>query len=158
MKLLDNYETLLKELELFLIKHAKENNPHDLYLLQTIPGVGKILALVILYEIHNINRFLTVQNFVSYARLIKPKKESAGKITGAANAKMGNAYLKWAFGEAATLMIRERPEVKTYHQKLKNKHGKAKAMAILSHRIGRAVYFMLKNKKVFDVKQFVNIK
>jgi len=157
MALLDTHEALLKELELFLIKHAQENNPNDLYLLQIIPGVGKILALVMLYEIHDINRFSTVQNFVSYARLIKPKKESSGKITGTANRKMGNAYLRWAFGEAATLMLRERDEVKAYHQKLKNKHGKAKSMAILSHRIGRAAYFMLKNQRAFDVNKFINV-
>jgi hypothetical protein len=45
---------------------------------------------------------------------------------------------------------------KAYHQKLKNKHGKAKAMAILAHRIGRTVYSVLKNRKAFDVKKFIN--
>jgi len=57
--------------------------------LQTIPGVGKILALVMLYEIQDISRFERVQNFSSYARLIKPQKESAGKVKGAGNRKMG---------------------------------------------------------------------
>ena len=71
---------------------------------------------------------------------------------------MGNAYLRWAFGEAATLILRERDEAKLYHQRLKNKHGKAKAMAILSHRLGRTVYYMLKNQKAFDVKKFINLK
>ena len=158
LSLLDTYEVLLKEVELFLVHHAQVQDPHNLYLLKTIPGVGKILALVMLYEIHDINRFPTVQNFVSYARLIRPQKESSGKITGTANRKMGNAYLRWAFGEAATLMLREREDVKAYHLKLKNKHGKAKAMAILSHRIGRAAYFMLKNQRVFDVNKFVSVK
>jgi transposase len=156
MALLDTYELLLKEMQQYLSQHAKENNPTDLSLLRTIPGVGKILALVILYEIHDVNRFASVQKFVSYARLIKPKKESAGKTTGAANRKMGNAYLRWAFGEAAILMLRERPEVKKYHQKLKSKHGKAKALAILTHRIGRSVYYMLTKKKVFDIDKFIH--
>lgn len=158
LSLLDTYEVLLKDVELFLVHHAQVQDPHNLCLLKTIPGVGKILALVMLYEIHDINRFPTVQNFVSYARLIRPKKESSGKITGTANRKMGNAYLRWAFGEAATLMLREREDVKAYHHKLKNKHGKAKAMAILSHRIGRAVYFMLKNQRAFDVNKFISVK
>jgi transposase len=146
LSLLDSFETLLKEVELFFVHHAQVHDPNNLYLLKTIPGVGKILALVMLYEIHDINRFPTVQNFVSYARLIKPRKESSGKITGTANRKMGNAYLRWAFGEAAALILRERNEVKIYHQKLKNKHGKAKTMAILSHRLDRTVYYMLKNQ------------
>jgi transposase len=75
-------------------------------------------------------------------------------LTGG-NRKIGNAYLKWAFSEAALLLIRGRDEIKEYHMKLKNKHGKAKAIAILSHRLGRAVYYILKNKQAFDMKRFL---
>ena len=49
------------------------------YLLRSIPGVGQILALVILYEVHNVKRFARVQDFSSYARLIRPVKTSDGK-------------------------------------------------------------------------------
>lgn len=155
MDLLTIYDQKIMELELFVTHHAKEHNPNDLYLLRSIPGIGDVLSLVILYEIHDIRRFPTVQDFASYARLIKPRKESAGKTYSAANRKIGNAYLKWAFSEAAVLLIRGRDNIKAYHQKLKNKHGKAKAMAILSHRIGRAVYYILKNKQAFDMKRFL---
>ena len=85
LALIKEYDRLLNEIELYLTKHAKEHQPNDLFLLKTIPGVGKILALVILYEIHDINRFERVQNFCSYARLVKPQKESAGKTTGKGN-------------------------------------------------------------------------
>jgi transposase len=129
-----------------------------LYLLLTIPGVGKILALVILYEIQDINRFDRVQNFCSYARLIKPNKESAGKTkSGGCNRKMGNAYLRWAFSEATLLLIRDIQEIKELLLKLKNKNGKAKALAIISHKLGRSVYYMLKNKQAFDMKKFLRI-
>lgn len=156
LELIREYERVLNDVELYITNHAKQHQPQDLFLLQTIPGVGKILALVILYEIHDINRFEKVQNFCSYARLIKPQKESAGKTTAKGNRKMGNAYLKWAFGEATLLLIRERPQVKEMHKKLKNKHGKARALAIISHKLGRAVYYMLKNKEAFDMKKFIN--
>jgi transposase len=36
-----------------------------------VPGIGQILALVLLYEIHDIRRFPSVQDFVSYCRLVK---------------------------------------------------------------------------------------
>lgn len=158
LTLLKQYDNLLNEVELFLVRHTKEHRPNDLYLLRTIPGVGKILSLVILYEIQDISRFQRVQNFSSYARLIKPKKESAGKVKGASNRKMGNAYLKWAFSEATLLLIREKQEIKDLHLKLKNKHGKARALAIISHKLGRAVYYMLKNKQAFDMLYFLQIK
>jgi len=156
LELLNHYDTLLNDIELYLTNHAKEHQPNNLYLLQTIPGIGKILALVLLYEIEDISRFERVQNFTSYARLIKPQKESAGKIKGSGNKKIGNSYLKWAFGEAVLLLIREQPQVKQYHLKLKNRHGKAKALAILSHKLGRTVYYMLKNQQAFDMKKFLN--
>lgn len=152
--MLNHYDTLLNDLENYLKRSVKTHNYDDFYLLKTVPGVGDILAMVILYEIHDIARFQRVQNFTSYARLVKPKKESAGKLKGGANGKMGNAYLKWAFSEAVLLLIRERPQVKELHLKLKNKHGKATALAILSHKLGRAVYYMLHNKKVFDIEKF----
>jgi transposase len=149
------YDEKIREIEYFITQHAKEHNPNDLYLLRTVPGIGDILSLVILYEIHDIKRFPTAQDFASYARLIKPKKESAGKTYSSSNSKIGNAYLKWAFSEAAILLIRGRDPIKAYHERLKNKHGKAKAIAILSHRLGRAVYYMLKNKQAFDMNRFL---
>jgi len=158
LTLIKQYDILLNDVELYLTRHAKEHDPNNLYLLHTIPGVGKILAMVLLYEIHDIKRFERVQNFTSYARLIKPQKQSAGKVTGSGNRKIGNAYLKWAFSEATLLLIREKQEIKEYHSNLKNKHGKARALAIISHKIGRAVYYMLKNKQAFDMKYFLKIK
>lgn len=158
VSLIDHYHTLLKQVELYILKHAKAQRPQELFLLQTIPGVGKILALVMLYEIHDINRFERVQHFTSYSRLIKPTKESAGKIKSGGGKKMGNAYLKWAFSEAVLLLIRESNDVKELHKSLKNRHGKARALAILSHKLGRTVYYMLKNKEAFNIKTFVNEK
>ena len=158
LALIDQYDELLRRVELYILQHAKAHRPQDLFLLQTIDGVGKILALVMLYEIHDIGRFERVHHFSSYSRLVKPTKESAGKIKSGSGKKMGNVYLKWAFSEAVLLLIRENDDVKELHNKLKNRHGKARALAILSHKLGRAVYYMLKNQKAFNVKQFVNEK
>ena len=74
--------------------------------LKTIPGVGRILALTLLYEIHDIDRFARVGDFLSYARLVKSQTSSAGRVTGTSGAKIGNAHLKWAIHEAAVLMLR----------------------------------------------------
>ena len=79
LALLNSYDRLLTELELSLVNTAKAHNAQIFYRLRSIPGVGKILALVLLYEIHDIHRFPRVQEFVSYCRLVKCAKESAGK-------------------------------------------------------------------------------
>lgn len=119
-----------------------------------MPGIGKILALVILYEIHDIERFPAVQDFVSYARLVKCSKESAGKRYGFSGAKIRNVHLKWAFSEASVLLLRQNPQAKRYLDKLTSKHGKAKALSVLAQKLGRAVYFMLQREKAFDMKKF----
>lgn len=62
----------------------------------------------------NIARFPRVQDFVSYCRLVKCAKESAGKKYGTSGKKIGNAYLKWAFSEAAVLFLRQNPEGQKY--------------------------------------------
>jgi transposase len=158
VSLIDHYDKLLQKIELYILKHAKAHRPQDLYLLQTIPGVGEILSLVILYELHDINRFEKVQHFSSYCRLIRPTKESAGKIKSGGGKKMGNPFLKWAFSEAVLLLIRESDAVKDLHAQLKNRYGKARALAILSHKLGRTVFYMLKNREAFKEKTFVNEK
>jgi transposase len=156
ISLIDQYDQLLRHLEYYIDKKAKVHDPEALFRLRSVPGIGHTLALIILYEIHDIKRFPRVQDFVSYSRLVKCAKESAGKHYGHSGAKIGNAHLKWAFSEAAVLMLRENPDIKKYKAKLQRKHGKAKALTILAHKIGRAVYYMLKRKEVFNTERFLN--
>ena len=131
-----------------------EHDPVAVHLLRTIPGVGKTLALVILYEIHDINRFPKVGNFVSYARLVKCAHESAGKRKTGTNNKIGNAHLKWAFSEAACLFLRRNERGKLFHQRLVSRYGKAKAMSIIAQKLGRTVYTMLKRRTPYDARRF----
>ena len=156
LSLINHYDQLLGKLEYYIDKKAKVHDPEALFRLRSVPGIGHTLALIILYETHDIKRFPRVQDFVSYSRLVKPAKESAGKRYGHSGGKIGNAHLKWAFSEAVILMLREIPEVKKYKAKLQRKHGKGKALTILAHKIGRAVYYMLKRKEVFNTDRFLN--
>jgi len=110
---------------------------------------------VILYEIHDISRFPHVQEFASYSRLVKCQKSSAGKLSGYSGKKIGNAHLKWAFSEAAVLFLRKNPLGQALQSRLVHKHGKAKALTILAHKLGREVYYMLGRKEAFDLKRFV---
>jgi len=155
LALITYYDDLLKDLELYILKTAKQHDANTLYLLQTIPGIGKILSLVLLYEIHDIRRFPRVQDFASYARLVICSKESAGKRLGTSGNKIGNAHLKWAFSEAATLFLRQNPAGQKLLGRLEKKHDKGKALSILAHKLGRAVYHMLKRKVAFDMDLFL---
>ena len=100
------YDELLRDVELSLLQTAKTPDAHPLSLLQTVPGLGKVLRLVLLYASHDIRRFPRVQEFASYCRLVKCAKESGGKRLGTAGRNIGNAHLKWAFSAAAALFLR----------------------------------------------------
>jgi transposase len=107
--LLNSYDRLLTALERSLVNPAKAPNAQICYRRRSSPGVGKMRALVWLDESHDSTRFPRVQEFVSYGRLVKCATESAGKRYGTAGAKIGQAYLTWAFSEAAVLFLRAHP-------------------------------------------------
>jgi transposase len=157
LEMIETYDKVLATLERDIVKSANIHDPVSYALLQSIPGVGRIIALNFLYEIENIERFPRVQDFVSYCRLVKCAKESNGKKMGASGKKIGNAHLRWAFSEAAQLFLKGNEPAQKYHQRIVNKHGKGKALSILAHKLGRAVYYMLKNKVAFDMKRFLTI-
>lgn len=154
VRLSDLIHTEITQLENYIVRHAKAFDPRTYFRLQSVPGIGQVLALTILYEIGDIERFPDVQSFASYSRLVKCPKESAGKLYGYGGQKMGNPHLKWAFSEAAVLLLRESEQAKKYVAKLEKKHGKGKALSILAHKLGRAVYFIIKRKDAFDLKYF----
>jgi transposase len=152
--MIDQYDALLPKLERHIRACAKEHDRKAFTLLRSMHGADLILPLVILYEIHSVERFPRVQDFLSYSRLVKPGRESAGKLLGHAGGKIGNAHLKWAFGELATTFLRANPPAQQLHERLKKKHGKGKALSVLAAKLARAVYFMLKRGQIFDPKKF----
>ena len=154
--MIKHYTTEINKLEWHIMKKAKEDsaNALNIALLRTIPGVGPIIALTLIYEIHNVKRFPTVQQFSSYARLIKPKKTSDGKKAGSGGGKIGNQHLKWIFGEATALFLRQSNEAKMHHKRLEKRYGnKARAMSVLAHKLGKAVYFMLHRQEAFNTNK-----
>ena len=157
MALIRHYDTQLASLEKELLKLTKQTSSRDFTLLQTAPGIGDYLGLTILHEIGDIARFPTVKNFISYCRLVKGTVASAGKIKGLRGAKLGNPYLRWAFGEAAVIAKRDPMTIGPLAQRLEAKMGgnKFKANTVLAIKLARAVYFMLKNKTVFDPDRLV---
>lgn len=152
----DHYCSLVKKIESYIesLKYLKSELGFKLSLLRSVPGIGPVLSATILYEIENIDRFPTVQDFISYCRLIRPKKTSAGKATGSGDKKIGNPHLKWAFSEAVMVHLRDDAEAKVYFQRLLKKHPKGKAMSIMAAKIARAVYFILQRKEPFNDEKF----
>lgn len=154
LNVVGHLDTVITDLELHLTRSTKEHDARSFYLLRSIPGVGKVLAMTILYEVHDVARFPSVQDFASYARLIRCARESAGKRSGTSGAKIGNAHLKWAISEAAVLMLRH-GDIDKLRNRLLRKHGKGKAMGVLTHKLGRTIYYMLLRRRPFEMQRFL---
>src|SRR5262249_18074966 len=154
LALIDTYDEQVGAVELYLTRTAKVDDPQAYARLRSVPGIGPVLALVLLYEIHAIRRFPEVGQFLSYARLVRCTHESAGKKQGTGGNKIGNAHLKWAFSEATCLLLRESESAKRWLARREKKHGKARALGALAARLGRAVYHLLRKQEVFDSERF----
>ncbi len=154
LALIDACDEQIRGLELYLTRTAKVDDPQAYQRLRSVPGVGAVLALVMLYEIHDIRRFAEAGPFLSYARLVRCAHESAGKKKGSGGNKIGNAHLKWAFSEATCLFLRASEQAKAWLARREKKRGKARALGAFAARLGRAVYHMLRKKEAFDVTRF----
>jgi transposase len=155
LALIADYDRQIARLELHLTRTAKVDDPVTFGFLRTVPGIGPILGLTLLYEIDAIARFPGVGNFLSYSRLVRCGHSSAGKVKGSGPKKVGNAHLKWAFSEAACLMIRAVPAVKGWVQRQETKRGKRKSLSVLEAKIGRAVFHLWRKQQAFDLKRFL---
>ena len=61
LALITSYDQMLSDLELFILKTAKQHDAHTLSLVHTVPGIGNILRCVLLYDMHQSDRFPRVQ-------------------------------------------------------------------------------------------------
>jgi transposase len=156
LQLIDHYDPIIKKLDKQILALAKGHDRMSLQLLRSIHGVGEVLSLTMLYEIHDIGRFPSRGEFCSYARLVKGQKSSAGKNYGTTGKRIGNAHLRCAFSEAAVMFLRKNNQAERYYNRLINRHGKSKALSIVAKRLGIAVYYMLKRQKPFNTNMFLN--
>jgi transposase len=125
----------------------------DYALLKSIPGIGEVLAIVIMLETGDITRFAAVGNFASYARCVDSARYSNGKKKGEGNTKNGNAHLVWAFIEAANFTRRFSAEAKRFFERKAARTNKVIATKALAHKLARASYHILKERQPFDVKR-----
>lgn len=147
---------------LFLRKKAKaiENEVKsqvklrkEFEVLQTITGIGNILALTIMLEAGDIGRFFKVGNYSSYCRCVSSKRMSNGKKKGENNRKNGNRYLSWAYVEAANFAKRYSQKAQRFYQRKMAKTNRIIATKALSNKICRASYFMMRDQVPYDEKR-----
>jgi len=141
-------EAQVKLLEKAILEQVKLRK--EFIQLKTVNGIGDILALTIMLEAGEIERFPKAGNFASYCRCVGSQKISNGKKKGKGNTKNGNKYLAWAFIEAATSAVHWNVQVKRFYQRKKAKTNSMIAIKAVAHKLARACYYILRDQVEFD--------
>jgi transposase len=122
--------------------------------LETLPGVGVILAATIWLEIGEVGRFLSAERLASYAGTT-PRVHSSGDRTRYGRTRPDvNRYLKWAFSEAANSVAvnhRRWPErhVSQLYARLRGRKGHAKAVGAVARHLAEAAFHVLSRQQEY---------
>lgn len=121
--------------------------------LQTVPGVGPIVAATAVAVFSDIHRFPTAKHAASYAGLIPSTHQSGERNAQGRITKKGSGELRTMLCEAAHHAARANHPLNPYFRKLCAKRGYKMAVIAVAHRLCRILYSMLKNRTYFDVKK-----
>ena len=142
-------DRLAKRIEEHVLPRIKPTEQYKR--VQTVPGIALALGMLIVLESGDFKRFPSAGDYASYCRAVKSERSSNGKKKGCNNSKNGNAYLAWAFVEAATFAARFNPRIHAWYERKKAKSGVAKARKALACKLAKAVWHVM-NGDDFDEK------
>ena len=151
---LDHIQVQIKELE-ERIKQRVEITP-NIQLLKMLPGVANILAIVIEREMGTVDRFSSSAHFASYAGTVPTVKSSGGKTRYGRLRKQSNQYLKWAFIEAANVIVRQRrhptwraKHVTILYERIRQRKGHSVAVGAVARHLSEAAFWMLRKQEPY---------
>lgn len=148
LALLDQLNGLLRDAEAQIKTVLGEDR--RVYLIQGMPGCGLILSAVIAMEIDTIERFARPEKLAAYAGLVPTTSASGGKTYHGHLIKMSNAWLRWAFVEAAWGAIRTSPYCRALYERIKYRRGAPTAAVAVARRLAEITWHVLKEDRPYE--------
>lgn len=126
----------------------------EMQFLETLPGVGVILAATIALEIGEVGRFLSAERLASYSGTVPRVHASGGHTRYGRTRPDVNRYLKWAFAEAANSVAvnwRRWPErhVSQLYARLRARKGHATAVGAVARHLAEAAFHVLSRQQEY---------
>ncbi|RMF89861.1 MAG: IS110 family transposase [Methanobacteriota archaeon] len=122
----------------------------EIKILTTIPGVGAYSAAVIYSEIGEIERFPTSEKLCAYAGLVPSTHQSGSHAYHGRITKEGSRYLRWILVECAQIHVAKfDTRVTRFHNRLKYRVGKQKAVVASARKLCKIIFWMLTCKEGF---------
>jgi len=148
LQLMEQLGQSIKAIEAMVLAQVK--SLPDYQVLQTMPGVGKILGMTITLETVDPKRFASPGDYASYCRCVDSRRFSNGKKKGENNGKCGNKYLAWAFVEAANLAQRHDLGCRRFYDRKKAQVNGIVATKALACKLAKAAWHMMSGNSAYD--------
>ncbi|MDI6601924.1 MAG: IS110 family transposase [Thermoanaerobacteraceae bacterium] len=143
------FENQLKKLDKEIEKQLKAFSNT----LQTVPGIGPVIAAGIIAEIGDIHRFTNEAALAKFAGLVWNKYQSGNfNAEDTSLAKCGNFYLRYYLVEAANLLRMHVDEYRAFHYKKYNevnKHQHKRALVLTARKAVRLVFALLSKGQIY---------
>jgi transposase len=152
LDLLDYVHEDTKQAEKWVQLALKDNELMPI--LQTLPGVGKILSAMIALEIDTIDRFHSPAKLAAYSGLVPSTYSSSGK-TYHGHTIPSNRHLHYAYIEAGWTASRVSPYFNGFYERLKARKGACKAIGAVGRRLCEISYFCLKARRPYEERPYV---
>lgn len=121
--------------------------------LMTIPGIGILLANVIIAETGDIRRFPTPKHFAGYTGLVCSQRSSGGREYFGKITKQGNRMLRWAFVEAAQTARIKDHHLRSFFDRVASKKGSGRAIVALARKLAEITWHVWMNKQDYDTNK-----
>src|SRR6202790_5495403 len=149
---LDFLETQIESAETRLEGIMKGRVEADL--LKRLSLGGKILSMVLMLEIGNVDRFPTAAHLASYAGLVPRVHSSAGQTRMGQECGNRNRNLKWAFVEIGNLIVVNQrwlagTHVAKLYQRIKRVKNHQKAVVAVARHLAEAAWWVLTKQEVY---------
>jgi transposase len=151
LQLVEQLRQSIEKIETTILAEVKRMPNYQV--LQTIPGVGKILGLTITLETVEPKRFASAGDYASYCRCVDSRRMSNGKKKGENNGKCGNKHLAWAFVEAANFAKRYDDSCRKFYDRKKAQVNGMVATKALACKLAKAAWHMMSQNTRFDVQR-----
>jgi transposase len=118
----------------------------------SVPGFGRFLSLLVVSEIDDIERFARPEKLHAYSGLIPSSRGTGGKIYNGKLIKAGNKYLRWAMIEAVIPAIHKDMTLRLHYQKIAQRKGSNKAKVVVARKLLTIIFRLLKEKRYYREK------
>ncbi|TCC13268.1 IS110 family transposase, partial [Kribbella sindirgiensis] len=143
---IDHLAALVAELDqrIAVLLH---DHDHDLTNLDTIPGIARTAAEIIISETGgNMAPFATAGHLASWIGVCPGRNESAG-VNKSGHTRHGNANLKRTLGTAAMAAIRQKDSYyAVYYRRVAARRGRQRALVAVMHKLVIAIWHVLHDK------------